>query len=459
MKPKHFLWLIPFFAAVIFIGDACSKKEANGSEKPSDVAYYTCTMHPSVKSQDPHGKCPICSMDLVPVMKKDVVANKPNAADIDYYTCTMHPSVRSKTPGKCPICGMDLVPVMKKGAASTNNEAQEQPTEFTVPVERQQQIGVTYGTVEKRPFTHTVRVVGTVAEDKQRRWDNVARVEGYVSKLFVFSPGEVVEKNAPLLTIYSPDLLTAQNEFVSLLKCRDEAREKNQSAVLDSTENLIEAAKQRLRLWNINDEQIVVLEKDRQPQETLTLYSPFKGVVQDLPVEQGKRVMVGDRLASETDLSVVWVWAQFYQDEIPMLKTGLPISISTSSYPGETFNGKISLIDPFINDALRTSRVRIDVENPDFKLRPDMYVDAELKMDMGEGLAVPADAVLPTGEHNIIFVDKGEGKLEPRFVELGRKYGDSYEVKSGVSENERVVTSANFLIDAEAKVQGALKSW
>lgn len=467
MKPKYFLWLIPLLAAAIFLVDGCSKKDAGDGGKPSDVDYYTCTMHPSVHSKTP-GKCPICSMDLVPVMKKDVAAEKPaqtpvsqtNPADIDYWTCTMHPSVHSKTPGKCPICGMDLVPVMKKGVAGTNNQVEaEQPTEFTVPVERQQQIGVTYGTVEKRPFTHTVRVVGTVADDKQRRWEYVARVEGYVSKLFVSSPGELVDKDAPLLTIYSPDLLTAQSEFANLLKTRDDAQAKNQQAVLETTQNLIEAAKQRLRLWNITDEQIAELEKTRQPQETLTLHSPFKGVVQDLPVDQGSRVTAGDRLANVTDLSVVWVWAQFYQDELPMLKTGLPIVVTTSSYPGETFNGKISLIDPFINDALRTGRVRIDVENPDFKLRPGMYVDAALTMDMGEGLAVPSGAVLPTGEHNIVFVDKGGGKLQPRFVELGRKYGDTYEVKSGLSENEQVVTSANFLIDAEAKVQGALKSW
>jgi Cu(I)/Ag(I) efflux system membrane fusion protein len=366
---------------------------------------------------------------------------------------------------------MDLVPVMKKGVALTNRTENagmagtnmgaeaEQPTEFTVPVERQQQIGVTYGTVEKQPLTHTVRVVGTVADDKQRQWDYVARVEGYVSKLFVSSPGELVEKDAPLLTIYSPDLLTAQSEFANLLKTRDDAKAKNQEAVLESTESLIEAAKERLRLWNITDEQINELEKTRLPQETLTLYSPFKGVVQDLPVDQGGRVAVGDRLANVTDLSVVWVWAQFYQDELPMLKQGLSIMVTTSSYPGEKFNGKISIIDPFVSDATRTGRVRIDVENAEFKLRPGMYVDAELTMDMGEGLAMPAGAVLPTGLHNIVFVDKGEGKLEPRFVELGRKYGDFYEVKSGLSENERVVTSANFLIDAEAQVQGALKSW
>jgi Cu(I)/Ag(I) efflux system membrane fusion protein len=142
-----------------------------------------------------------------------------------------------------------------------------------------------------------------------------------------------------------------------------------------------------------------------------------------------------------------------------MLKRDLAVTITTSSYPGEKFNGKISIIDPFISDTLRTGRVRIDVENNDLKLRPDMYVDVDLKMEMGEAVAVPGPAVLPTGKHNIVFVDKGEGKLEPRFIEIGRKYGDYYEVKSGLTETERVVTSANFLIDAEAKVQGALKSW
>jgi Cu(I)/Ag(I) efflux system membrane fusion protein len=386
--------------------------------------------------------------------------------DVDYYTCTMHPSVKSHDPkAKCPICGMDLVPVMKKGAAgmTTNTGSlmsdEEKPSEFTVPVERQQQIGVTFATIEKRPFMHTVRAVGMVAYDKERHWDYVARVEGYVQKLFVFSRGELVQKNEPLLTIYSPDLLTTQNEFTDLLQARDEARTNGGKAVLESMERLVESSKQRLRLWNINDGQIAELEKTRKPQETLTLYSPFKGVLQDLLVDQGRRVMVGDHLVDIADLSVVWVWAQFYQDELPMLKRGLPITITTSSYPGEKFNGKISVLDPFINDALRTGRVRIDIENPDFKLQPDMYVNIDLTMNMGEGVAVPVPAVLPTGLHNIIFVDKGEGKLEPRYVELGRQYGDFYDVKSGVKEGERVVTSANFLIDAEAKVQGALKSW
>jgi len=152
---------------------------------------------------------------------------------------------------------------------------------------------------------------------------------------------------------------------------------------------LVESAKQRLKLWNISEKEISELEKTRQPQEHLALYSPFKGVVQDIGVDQGRKVMNGDHLVDIADLSVVWVWAQFYQDELPMLKKDLPVTITMSSYPGEKFNGKISVIDPFINQAMRTGRVRIDVENPDLKLRPEMYVDVELTMDMGEGWRCP----------------------------------------------------------------------
>jgi membrane fusion protein, copper/silver efflux system len=438
------LTLVTAIAAVFL---ASCKKSGEGG-KPDNVDYYTCTMHPSVKKQNPTDKCPICSMDLIPVMKKGASAGH------DHEQMTNDATTQSAKDQMKGMPGMPGMEAMKKEGVQ-----EEQPTEFTVAVQRQQQIGVTYGTIEKRPFTHAVRAVGLVAYDKQRHWDYVTRVEGYVKNLSVFSRGELVEKDAPILTIYSPDLLTTQREFVDVLNMRDEAKTKGSRAVLESTERLVESARQRLHLWNITEEQIVELEKNRKPSETLTLRSPFKGVVQDLGVDQGRRVMIGDHLVDIADLSVVWVWAQFYQDELPMLKKDLPIVITTSSYPGEKFNGKISVVDPFINDATRTGRVRIDVENPDLKLRPDMYVDVELTMDMGEGVAVPFSAVLPTGKHNIVFVDKGEGKLEPRYVELGRKYGDFYEMKSGVKEGERVVTSANFLIDAEAKVQGALKSW
>jgi Cu(I)/Ag(I) efflux system membrane fusion protein len=170
-------------------------------------------------------------------------------------------------------------------------------------------------------------------------------------------------------------------------------------------------------------------------------------------------VAVGDHLVDLVDLSSVWVWAEFYENELPLLRAGLPVTITSSALPGLRIEGKIAVVDPFLNAAERTGRVRIDVDNPGLRLRPDAYVDVALALDEGEGLTVPVDAVLPTGEHNIVFVDKGSGRLEPRFVQLGGKFGDDYRVTGGLRAGERVVSSANFLVDAESKVQGALKSW
>jgi Cu(I)/Ag(I) efflux system membrane fusion protein len=377
--------------------------------------------------------------------------------NVDYYTCTMHPSVRSQDPhGKCPICSMDLVPVMKKGATVATAAQATGPNEFSVPVERQQQIGVTYATAEKKPLRHVIRSVGRVVPDKTRHWEFVARVEGYVQKLHVTSPGEPVEDGQPLLTIYSPELSTAERELVNLLDARDRAATAEGKA---SAERSIGAARRRLEQWNITAPQITELEKTRKPSEFLTLNSPFKGVVEDVPVDQGRKVAIGDHLVDVADLSVVWVWADFYEDELSMLAKGQKVRITTKSYPGQVFEGELSLIDPFLAEMKRTAKVRMDIPNPDFKLRPGMYVDIALTMDMGEGLTIPVSAAMPTGSRTLVFVDKGEGKLEPRSIQLGRKYGDIYEVTGGLKEGERVVASANFLIDAESKVQGAVWSF
>src|SRR5947208_4262546 len=434
--------LLVTLAALLFGATSCSKESATG--KPNNVDYYTCTMHPSVHSKDP-GKCPICSMDLVPVMKKEGGEATPQA-----QAQGMKGGEKKAASGE--MQGMPGMPGMKE----SEMKGAEKPSEFVVPVERQQQIGVRYANVQRKPLFHTIRALGLIVPDKTRSWLFVSRVDGYVQKLDVTAPGELVDKNAPLLSIYSPDLLTSEREFVELLRMRDQAKSKD---ARETPQRLIESARRRLQLWNVTEQQIADLEKTRKASDTLTLLSPFRGVVQSVPLEQGKNVKVGDMLVEVADLSVVWVWAEFYENELSMLQAGQNIDISTKSYPGEKFKGTISVINPFLDEAKRTAKVRIDIPNPDFKLRPGMYVNADLEMDMGEALTVPVSAVMPTGTRNVVFVDKGEGKLEPRIVEIGSKYGDIYEVKSGLEENERVVSSANFLIDAESKVQGALKAF
>lgn len=378
--------------------------------------------------------------------------------NVDYYTCAMHPSVHLPDPGQCPICSMELIPVMKNGVKQNMGETAA-TSEFTVPEERQQQIGVTFATVARKPLRHTVRAVGMVQPDKTKHWEFVARTDGYVKTLYVTSPGEIVERDQPLMSIYSPDLLTAQREFADLLAMRDKAAASHSQPAVESADRLMESARRRLKQWNVTDEQIAGLEKTRKPSDTLTLLSPFRGIVEAVPVDQGRSVKMGDHLVDVLDISTVWVIAEFYENEIPMLQRGQKITVTSGSLPSEKFEGEIRSIDPFVDEMKRTAKVRIDIANPDFKLQPSMFVNVELAMDMGEALTIPVSAVMPTGAHEVVFVDKGKGRLEPRYVELGAKYGDLYELKSGLQEGERVVASANFLIDAEAKVSGALKAF
>jgi Cu(I)/Ag(I) efflux system membrane fusion protein len=384
-------------------------------------------------------------MDLVPVMKRSGADKSPKQQS-------------SRESGDMKgMQGMEGMPGMS-GMKSDNDHALENPREFVVPVERQQQIGVTYATVETKPLLHSIRAAGRVVPETQRVWRVVSRTSAYVQELGVNAPGEAVKKNQVLMKLYSPELLTTQRELIDLLRTRDRSSAGAHSARQDF-QQLVQAAEQRLKLWNITDDQIAELERTRQPQESLAILSQVDGIVQSLPVTQGASIGVGMPLVEVADLSVVWVWGEFYQDELPMLKAGQEITVSSSSYPGEKLKGQVTLVDPFIDAAKRTGRVRAEIANPELKLKPDMYVDLSVEMDMGRSLVVPVSAIMPTGERNIAFVDKGHGKLEPRFLELGGKYGDFYAVKSGLNEGERVVASANFLIDAESKIQGALKSW
>ncbi len=350
-------------------------------------------------------------------------------------------------------------PAGGSATATEGTPSTDQPHEFTIPLDRQQLIGVTYATVETRPLGRVLRAVGVVAATTAKHWDYVARVDGYVHELFVAAPGDPVKKGQVLMDLYSPDLVATENEYVDIIRMRDNGRRDQNAAAVENAEHLLSGARARLQQWNISDIQIDAVAKAGAAEQYLPLNSPVDGVVEEVAVHQGRHVSVGDHLVDLVDLSSVWVWAEFYENELPLVRPGLAVTITSSSLPGFSLPGKVAVVDPFMNGVKRTGRVRIDVDNTDARLRPDAYVDVSLSLDEGEGLAIPVDAVLPTGEHNIVFVDRGAGRLEPRFVQLGGKFGDLYRVTAGLRAGERVVSSANFLVDAESRVQGALKSW
>ena len=323
-----------FVVLVVIVGTSSCTKKSNPTVADSNIDYYTCTMHPSVRSKTP-GKCPICSMDLVPVYKKvanvSVAAGEANSAG-------------KETPGEMTNNG-------SIASMPSPNQQGNKPGDFFVPVERQQQIGVTYASAERRPIDLSIRSVGMLEPDQAKIFEYVARVDGYIQELKVASPGEQVNAGQPLLSIYSPDLRSSEQELVNLLAERDRG-----SAMRTSMDLLIESSKQRLRQWNVSNEEINALEKNRRVTDTLVLRSPFTGVVEDVPLKQGMSVKTGDRLIGVIDLSRLWLWAEFYENEAGLLRQGQKLDISFPAFPDKKFEGQIGAIDRRLDPTKRTTR-------------------------------------------------------------------------------------------------------
>jgi len=349
------------------------------------------------------------------------------------------------------IKGLTMESIQKEGKMQ-----EVAPGAVQISPERQQLIGVKIGKVEMRPLEKIIRTVGRVDYDERKVHMVSPKIGGWIEDLYVDYIGRFVRQGEPLLTIYSPELVSTQEEYLIALRARKDLMKSPFTEVAASGNSLAESARRRLKLWDISDDQIKALEESGQAKKTLTLYSPFSGFVLEKMAFKGMSLMPGVALFKLADLSTVWLYADIYEYELPFIRVGQQAAIQLSYLQGETFTGKAIYIYPSLDPNTRTAKVRFEFPNPDGKLKPEMYGNVEIKVHLGQRLVVVEGAIIDTGLRQMAIVDKGNGYFEPREVKVGAKVDHYYEILKGLKAGERVVTSANFLIDSESRFKEAV---
>lgn len=375
-----------------------------------------------------------------PSTGKDASAH---AAVSDYY-CPMHPSYRSDRPGKCPICGMDLVPaVPNRPEAASGGVHGRAPVEIDAPA--RERIGLATATVEKAPFARTIRAGGRVEADEHSLSVVNLRFGGWIEELHVGATGDPVRPGDALFSVYAPELLEAERTYLSARKSLPEG------------DPVVRAARDRLLLWSLTEEQVRDLEARSEPPRTTEVLARTGGVVTRRNAVLGRRFEPGEVLFEIADLSRVWVTADVYEEELPLLRAGTAATIEVAGLRDRAVEGRVEFVQPTIAEATRTARVRIVVENAEGALRPGAFATVALKVDLGEQLQVDVDAVLDTGVRQIAYVEASDGRFEPREVRLGARSGGRAVVLAGLEAGEKVVSHATFLVDSESRLRSALR--
>ena len=371
-----------------------------------------------------------------------------------YWVDPMHPWYKSDKPGTAPDCGMKLVPVLPGEEARYERRANRLPEgSVQVPAEKQQLIGVEYGTAEYETTRDTIRAVARVMPDETRIAKVHSKLDGWIDQVFVDFTGKQVRAGDPLLSIYSPEALATQEEFLLARKAQHLMHDSPVHEMLGSTENLVAAAQKRLELWDISDSQIEEIAVKGEPLKNLTLYSPIAGFVMERNAFPKQRIGPDTVLYTVADLSRVWVLADIYEYEASAIRVGTPAALTLAYLPNRTFRGSVSYILPQVDPNTRTLKVRIEFENPGFVLKPDMYGEVEFATGGVRRLVVPQTAVLNSGDRQTVFVDRGNGFFEPREVRIGAQTDGRTEIVNGLKPGERIVVSGNFLLDSESQLQ------
>jgi len=344
------------------------------------------------------------------------------------------------------MTGMDM---KARPGSSDRHGSQASPMVSSL---RQQMIGVQTAPVEKRRLSTTVRAVGRVTYNEQHITHVNLRISGWIENLYVDFVGQPVKKGQPLFTLYSPELVATQEEYILALRAFDDIQQSPLPQVHQQAQQVVVAARDRLRLWTFTDDQIEDLEIRGTPTTSVTIFSPISGYVIDKTAFQGMFVQPEMTMYKIADLSTIWVQADVYEYELPFIQVLQTASLTLESFPGEAFSGRVTYIYPYLNKASRTVQVRLEFSNPQVRLKPDMYGTILIQVDRGSRLAVPDQAVLDSGLRQVVFVAHGKGMFEPREITLGPKVGSFYEVTKGLKEGERIVTSGTFLLDSESRL-------
>jgi multidrug efflux pump subunit AcrA (membrane-fusion protein) len=466
-------------------------------KKAAEKTTYICPMD-GYKSDKP-GRCPKCGMNLVPEKPAKQKASSehaghdmskmspaqaqsgggqhsghqaapplPPAGDhsqhqaakpaapgerkILYWYDPMHPQYKSDKPGTAPDCGMDLVPKYADEQPAANMPAGT----VMVPADKQQLIGVRTAVVQRERLRRQIRTTGQVITDESRIAHVHVKVPGYIEQVYVDYVGQAVKKGQPLFTLYSPDLLSTQQEYLIARRGANTLGGAPFKEVSDGANSLLNAARERLKLWDISDEQIKKLDETGQAQRAMIFYSPITGVVLERKAFPHTAVNPDTELYTVADLSTIWVTADIYEYEVPYVREGQRAQMQLSYYPGKTWNGVVKFIYPTADPMTRTVKARLEFPNPNLALKPQMFADVQLNVDYGTQVLVPQEAVLNSGREQYVFVAREGNHFEPRPVTIGAQIEGKVAVLSGLKPGETVVSSGNFLIDSESRLKSAM---